>query len=286
MEEFEAGMPIDSLCHKGSVLVAGGYVLDEGRRSGRVYLYDLESMGELGSIETSGTLDTKVSGDTVYLANSRDVAGMHLGSMETARVGTGDINTYVGVADGMVLVADVGGRIGMYSKEMRHLKDVQAAEAPIWVVEAMGSSVVYGSEDGEVRFVDVRGWSEQSRMSRGSGVTSIYEEGQYVYIGSYDEHVEVVDRRMYEVVRRVQVGGGVWRICGGRQGLYMSCMYEGMKVCNRDLEVVERYATGSIAYGLAVTEHKVFFTSFYDRKIYGVWVRGSRGEQGVCGEET
>ncbi|CAD25560.1 hypothetical protein [Encephalitozoon cuniculi GB-M1] len=275
MEEFEAPTPIDCLCHTPSVLAAGGYLFDEGVRSGKIHLYSLESMKMLEEFETSGTLDIKIRGQILYSANSGDVSAVHLNGLSSVKINTVDINTYIELVGDKVFVSDVRGRISVYGTEMVLLKTVEVAEAPIWVLKASDKELMYGSEDGSLSFMDIRTWSEHHKMKRASGVTSIYESDEYVYVGAYDECIEVVDKRMYKPVKKAKIGGGVWRICRAKEIFYLSCMYEGVKICDSELKVLKRFPTDSIAYGLTVTSDRVFFASFYDKKIYRLGLHGS-----------
>ncbi|ADM11786.1 uncharacterized protein Eint_070220 [Encephalitozoon intestinalis ATCC 50506] len=267
MEEFEAQIPIDCLCCTSSALIAGGYLFHEETRSGKIYFYDLESMEIQDEFETSGTLDIKINAQTLYSANSRDVSAINIGSKSIIKTDTRDINTYLEINGDEVFVSDIGGRVSVYDKDITVRKVVKLGEAPIWVLKGRCKELMCGSEDGELRFVDMRTWSEHHRMKRASGVISIYEHLEYLYVGSYDEHIEIVDKRMYEVVRKVKVGGGVWRIFEKDKTFFLSCMYEGLKVCDGDLNIVKEFPTNSIAYGLASSDKELFFTSFYDKKI-------------------
>ncbi|KAG5858605.1 hypothetical protein KMI_13g18970 [Encephalitozoon hellem] len=268
MEEFEAEIPIDCLCCTSSSLVAGGYLFNEGVRSGKIYFYGLEGMNIESELATSGTLDIKINEQTLYSANSSDVSAVHLASGSVVRMDTAYVNTCVEICDSNVFASDVEGGVGVYDNGMRFLKAIKVSEAPIWVLKASGKELICGSEDGMLRFIDTRTFSERHRMKRASGITSMYECPEYLYVGSYDECIEIIDKRKYEAVRKVVIGGGVWRICREGGAFYLSCMYEGLKICDDELNVVERFPTNSIAYGLTVKDSKVFFTSFYDRKIY------------------
>lgn len=268
MEVFETDVPMDCLCCTSSALVAGGYLFNEGVRSGKICFYSLESMGIEGEFTTSGTLDIKINEQTLYSANSSDVSAIHLGSESTTKIATAHINTYVEVYGNGVFVSDVGGRINVYDREMTSAKVIKAGNAPIWVLKASDKELTCGSEDGILRFMDIRTFSEHHRVKRTSGITSIYECLEYLYVGSYDECIEIIDKRKYEIIKKVRVGGGIWRICKEGEMFYLSCMYEGLKICDRDLNVIEKFPTNSIAYGLTVKDSKVFFTSFYDKKIY------------------
>ncbi|AFN83272.1 hypothetical protein EROM_070210 [Encephalitozoon romaleae SJ-2008] len=278
MEAFEADIPIDCLCCTSSALVAGGYLFNEGVRSGKIYFYSLESMNIEDEFTTSGTLDIKVSEQTLYSANSSDISAIHLGSRSTIKMETAHINTYVEVYGSNVFVFDVGGRVNVYSKEMTSAKVIKAGDAPIWALKASDKELICGSEDGMLRFVDTRTFSEHHTMKRTSGITSMYEYLEYLYVGSYDECIEIIDKRKYEIIKKVRVGGGIWRICKEGEMFYLSCMYEGLKVCDCDLNVMEKFPTNSIAYGLTVKDSKVFFTSFYDKKIY----KFERHVLGIC----
>lgn len=265
---FESEMPIGCLACTSSFLIAGGYSFDCGLRTGKVYLYGKDDMKIRRELPTSGTLDIKVSNDVFYLANSEDIACVSLRNGNSIERGTTGFNTYISLGNDQVFVSDIGGNVKIYDGELNAVETVKAADDPVWVSEIYGKELVSGCEAGSLSFIDTRIGRKHQMMKRECGITSIYMGDGYLYVGSYDEHVEMIDMRNYGIVKRTRIGGGVWKIASRDARFYLSCMYEGMKMCDSNLDVLERYDTESIVYGLALSGDKLFFTSFYDKKIY------------------
>lgn len=268
MEAVETEMPVDCLVCVSSSVVAGGYLFEDGTRTGKTYVYSQEDMSVREEFQTSGTLDIKARGDVLYLANGSDVSSVGLDSNSVCRVDTADVNTYISLGDNRVFVSDVGGSVCVYDGELRVVDSIRVSDSAVWVSEICDKELVSGSEDGGVWFIDTRTMKRYHEMRRESGITSLYRDGDYLLVGSYDEHVEVVDSRCVGVVSRTRVGGGVWRIARRGERFYMACMYEGLKVCDRSLGVLENHLAGSLVYGMSLGEDRLFFASFYDKKIH------------------
>jgi diphthine methyl ester acylhydrolase len=267
MRTHETGMPIDSLAHGSGVLVAGGYRMEDGVRSGKVFFYDKENVVQ-HEVPSSGTLDVKTDGGCVYLANSRDVGVVDLKSRAHAQRATESINTYISIGEGFIAVSNTGGEVSLYGRELEPVRKARVSADPVWVVEAYGREMVSGCEGGSLSFSDARAEGIHRILQRGCGITSVYAMDEYLYVGSYDESIEVLDKRMYGVVRRARVGGGVWRILSAEGHFYVACMHEGAKVFDMDFNLLQRHPTASMVYAMIVHERSLIFTSFYDQKLY------------------
>lgn len=267
MKDIETRFPVDALVYTPHGLAAGSYHYCEGERLGDVAFYNEDEE----TLDTKGTFDIDYRDGILAAANTESVTFYNIDTKETTTHCTAYMNTYITHGDemntGVFIASTFAGNVDLYN-DMRLSDTIRVSEDTVWVSEMYGSLLVSGCEDGKLVFTDYNAKSNISTMRRESGVTSLYRMGDLLLVGSYDENIEVVDIRKYEVVKRVRVGGGIWRIEQMNDKLYASCMYEGVKVLDKDFETVKVIPTGSIAYGLAVNQDEVAFSSFYDRKIH------------------
>jgi diphthine methyl ester acylhydrolase len=267
MRICDTKVPIDSLASSNEFLIAGGYQIEEGVRSGKVSFYGRgDSINH--ELETSGTLDVEVSSGCVYLANSEDVGVVELQSKTHIQRTTESINTYVSAGSDFIAISSLDGSIYLYGKELELMEKMTVSVNPVWVTEVYEGQIVSGCEGGSLSFSDARTGRIHRVLQRGCGVTSIHAMNEYLYVGSYDECIEVIDRRTHKVVSRACIGGGVWRILSIGGCFYVACMYEGLKVFSEDFKILRRYYTASIVYAVAVHGCELAFASFYDQKLY------------------
>ncbi|KAI4290954.1 hypothetical protein PAPHI01_0228 [Pancytospora philotis] len=263
--EHSIGWPVDAIVDTGEHIALGCYQYS-GERSGRVFYLDRETHSVASELPTTGTLALCFHAGLLYCANAQNISVYRADEL-VRRVDTLGINTYIDCAE-HVAVASTDGHLRLYDYSLSLVKELAVSNDTVWVVKRIGDAYYIGTEEGLAYRYRLATDRLEAIGGRRSGIIDFLEIDGLLYVSSYDDSVEVFSIADLAPVKAHKKVGSLWKMVPYGQFILAASMYDGLQIFDREFNLLRRVPTGSICYGLCLSQGRAVWSSFYDNAIY------------------
>ncbi|KAL6122864.1 hypothetical protein NUSPORA_00125 [Nucleospora cyclopteri] len=273
MDYLQLDQPIDTIVEFNNKIVAGSYNYDSEmqQRSGFLYIIDPIKNIVTDKIPTSGTLSLFSTKYKLYAANVKEIQIYDCNCKLISQYATKPLNTYVFV-NNYIYVTNVDGELLIFDLKLQLLKTVKISKESIWIVKEIGCFIYIGTETGFLYKLNVNNIKNKDECEdklvqigeKREGIIEIFDQNKSILISSYDDHTEVISKENSNKIKT----GSLWKILHYNGYFYCAAMYEGLKIFDNDLNMIKTIKTDSICYGILIENNYIYFSSFYENRIY------------------
>lgn len=259
-------LPVDCILAIDEEIAICSYSLCNGIRKGKIQIIDPTDMMVRKEVSTSGTLDAIYSDGILYTANSQDITSYSNLKIKK-QLKTEAINTYIH-RDDNIYVANTNGEILVLDYELTLLNKINITKNPIWIIKKFENYLFFGDEAGFCYRYDLENNICCCFGDQRDGIIYIFFENDNVIISSYDSQIYIFNVFTLELNEIKKNVGALWRIHKYENHFYCSAIYDGLKIFDQKFNLIRSYKTESICYAIFLNLNKIFFSSFYDCKVF------------------
>ncbi|TBU05300.1 hypothetical protein CWI39_0693p0010 [Hamiltosporidium magnivora] len=244
------------------VIYVGCYSHLDGKRNGEIISYPEELF-----VDTTGTLDLKLSDNKLFAANVSDISIYNADLSLHHSIETTSLNTYIEPDNNIIVSCDINGSLNIYDLSHGNKQSYNLSDNILWVCRKNDNYIYCGGESGTLFIKDIR-TSENRNINIENNITFVDIIGNQIYVCSYGNTLKIYDQRNYKLIKNIELDSGIWRIKRTDNHFFVSSMYDGFKIFDTKWNLLNSFKTDSICYGIEVYDKKVAFTSFYDKKVF------------------
>ena len=142
----------------------------------------------------------------------------------------------------------------------------------IWSLEIVNDILYIGEDSGILHSFDYKSFLKTKNIKttlkeifkEEIGITYIKKIDEKILIASYSNLFELKDGKIIKIDNF-----GFWRILKYKN-FFIIAAGESLKILGRNFEMIKTINLKSHCYGLAIVENTVFFSSFYENKIFSI----------------
>jgi len=266
MFEKSWSQQVDCILESDRGIILCSYSCEDGVRKGKIEHIDVVTMNVIEEISTSGTLDAFYHSGILYAANSQDITA-YKDFKPLNKIETNALNTFVSHGDN-VYVSNILGEISIFDFDLCLITKIHVSKEPIWIVRQYKNYLFFGDESGVCYRYDLDRKEHIVIGDKRKGIIEIFFNENTLLVGSYDNNLEIYDIDSLKLLETKKNVGSLWRIRKYLGFFICACIYDGLKIFDKNFSLLYSYKTDSLCYGLCLKSNFVFFSSFYEKKIF------------------